>query len=43
MPKTIDPLNRKNYGAVSASLTVSDVKAAVSFYMKAFAFAKRGS
>jgi PhnB protein len=42
MPKKIDPLNRKNYGAVSASLTVSDVKAAMSFYTKAFGFAKRG-
>lgn len=42
MPKKIDPLNKKNYGAVSASLIVSDVKAAVSFYTKAFGFAKRG-
>jgi len=42
MPKKIDPLNKKNYGAVSASLIVSDVKAAVSFYTKALGFAKRG-
>jgi len=42
MPKKIDPLNKKNYGAVSAALTVSDIKAAVSFYTKAFGFAKRG-
>ena len=42
MPKKIDPLNRKQYGAVSAMLIVSDVKAAVNFYKKAFGFAKRG-
>lgn len=42
MPKKIDPLNRKNYGAVTAMLTVGDIKAAVSFYQKAFGFAKRG-
>jgi PhnB protein len=41
MPKKIDPLNKKNYGAVTASITVSDVKAAVNFYTKAFGFAKR--
>ena len=40
--KKIDPLNRKQYGAVSAALTVSDVPAAVSFYQKAFGFTKRG-
>ena len=34
MPKKIDPLNKKNYGAVTAALTVSDIKAAVSFYTK---------
>lgn len=38
----IDPLNRKQYSAVSAALTVSDIPAAVSFYQKAFGFAKRG-
>jgi uncharacterized glyoxalase superfamily protein PhnB len=42
MPKKIDPLNKKNYGAVSASITVSDVRAAVNFYVKAFGFKKRG-
>src|SRR6476646_4864472 len=40
--KKIDPLNRKQYSAVSAALTVSDIPAAVSFYQKAFGFAKRG-
>src|SRR5579872_1640890 len=40
--KKIDPLNRKQYGAVSAALTVTDIPAAVSFYQKAFGFAKRG-
>jgi PhnB protein len=42
MPKKIDPLNKKNYGAVTAAITVVDMKAAVSFYTKAFGFAKRG-
>lgn len=42
MPKKIDPLNKKNYGAVTAALTVSDIKAAVDFYTKAFGFSKRG-
>jgi PhnB protein len=41
MPKKIDPLNKKSYGAVSAMLTVSDIKAAVNFYQKAFGFATR--
>ena len=40
--KKIDPLNRKQYSAVSAALTVSDIPAAVSFYQKAFGFTKRG-
>src|SRR6202162_4734865 len=40
--KKIDPLNKKQYGAVTAMLTVSDVAAAVSFYQKAFGFTKRG-
>jgi PhnB protein len=42
MPKKIDPLNKKAYGAVTAAVTVGDIKAAVSFYTKAFGFAKRG-
>lgn len=42
MAKKIDPLNKKQYGAVSAMLTVSDIPAAVSFYQKAFGFSKRG-
>jgi len=42
MLKKIDPLNKKNYGAVNASITVSDIKAAVNFYTKAFGFVKRG-
>ena len=42
MPKKIDPINKKNYGAVSAMLTVADVKAAVSFYEKALGFTRRG-
>jgi PhnB protein len=42
MAKKIDPLNKKQYGAVSAMLTVSDIKAAVAFYQKVFGFAKRG-
>ena len=41
MPKKIDPINKKKYGAVSASITVSDIKAAVNFYTKAFGFTKR--
>src|SRR5713101_1317239 len=36
MTKKIDPLNKKQYGAVSAMLTVSDITAAVAFYQKAF-------
>ena len=43
MPKKkIDPLNKKQYGAVSAILTVSDIPAAVTFYQKALGFVKRG-
>src|SRR6202140_1638642 len=42
MPKKIDPLNKKQYGAVTAMLTVTDVKAASSFYQKAFGFTSRG-
>ena len=42
MPKKIDPLNRKLYGAVTVMLTVNDIKAAANFYQNAFGFAKRG-
>jgi PhnB protein len=42
MPRKIDPLNKKLYGAVTAMLTVADVKAAAAFYQKVFGFAKRG-
>ena len=42
MAKKIDPLNKKHYGAVTAMLTVTDVKAAADFYQKAFGFTKRG-
>ena len=41
MAKKIDPLNKKQYGAVSAMLTVSDVAAAVTFYQRAFGFSRR--
>jgi len=42
MAKKIDPLNKKQYSAVTAMLTVSDIQAAVSFYQKALGFIKRG-
>jgi len=42
VPKKIDPLNKKNYTAITAALCVTDVKAAASFYQKAFGFQKRG-
>ena len=42
MPKKVDPLNKKLYGALTAMLTVTDVKAAAAFYQKAFGFTKRG-
>jgi PhnB protein len=38
----IDPLNRKNYGAMTPMLAVSDVRRAVDFYTKAFGFSVRG-
>ena len=38
----IDPLNRKNYGAISAALTVTDVEKAYEFCQKAFGFEGRG-
>ena len=40
MPKKVDPLNKKQYGAASAMLTVADVPAALNFYQKAFGFTK---
>ncbi len=42
MAKKIDSLNKKQYGAVSAMLTVSDITAAVAFYQKALGFSNRG-
>ena len=42
MAKKIDPLNKKQYGAVSTFLVVSDMKAAITFYTKALGFTKRG-
>ena len=42
MPRKIDPINKKQYGSVTAMLTVTDVKGAAGFYQKAFGFAKRG-
>src|SRR5260370_39613622 len=39
--KKVDPLNKKQYGAVSAMLTVSDIPTAVRFYQNAFGFSKR--
>jgi len=42
MPKKIDPLNKKMYGAITTMLTVTDVKSAAAFYQRAFGFAKRG-
>jgi len=38
----IDPLNRKNYSAISALFTVVDVAKAYDFYQKAFGFEGRG-
>ena len=42
MARKIDPINKKQYGSVTAMLTVTDVKGAADFYQKAFGFAKRG-
>jgi len=42
MARKVDPLNKKQYGAVSAVLTVSDVASAVKFYQRAFGFSNRG-
>ncbi len=41
MAKKIDPLNKKQYGAVSTNLVVMDMKAAINFYQKALGFTKR--
>ena len=41
--KKIDPLNKKQYGAVSAMLTVSDIPAAVSFIKRLLALPSAGS
>lgn len=38
----IDPLNRKNYGAISAMLTVTDIEKTYEFCQKAFGFEGRG-
>ena len=38
----IDPLNRKNYGAITTVLTVKDVGKAYEFCQKAFGFEGRG-
>jgi len=38
----IDPLNRNNYGAISAMLTVVDVEKVYEFCQKAFGFEGRG-
>ena len=38
----IDPLNRKNYGAITTMLTVVDVQKAYEFCQKAFGFEGRG-
>ena len=43
MPKKIDPLNKKQYGAVSVSLPVTDIAAASRFYQQALGFKKRSS
>jgi PhnB protein len=42
MAKKIDALNRKQYGAVTAMLTVTDIKAAARFYQNALGFTRRG-
>ena len=41
LAKKIDPLNKKQFSAVSAANTVSDVTASANFYQKAFGFAER--
>jgi PhnB protein len=41
-PSKIDPLNRKNYAAITSMLVVGDVKKAYEFCQKAFGFEGRG-
>jgi PhnB protein len=43
MPRKVDPLNKKVMNAAVPMITVSDVKAAASFYQKAFGFKRQGS
>jgi PhnB protein len=43
MPKKIDPINSKQYGAVSVALTVTDIPAAAKFYQQGLGFVKRSS
>lgn len=38
----IDPLNRKNYGALTPMLAVADVRRAADFYKRAFGFTVKG-
>jgi PhnB protein len=38
----VDPLNQKNYAAITSMLVVGDVKNAYEFYQKAFGFEGRG-
>jgi hypothetical protein len=42
MAKKIHALNRNPYGAVTAVLTVTDIKAGAAFYQKALGFTRRG-
>jgi len=41
MPRKIDPLNKKQYGAVNVALTVTNMKTAMEFYQKALGFKRR--
>ena len=41
MPRKIDPLSKKSYGAVSAMVTVAVIKAAVGFFDMACGFKRR--
>jgi PhnB protein len=42
MPKKVDPLNKKVMNAVVPMITVTDLKASVGFYQKAFGFKRHG-